>query len=324
MKNLIFTFLLIAMSFQLATAKPAQNLLPSLAREFTPSQQNLFAPSSASDNDTYQIGSEWGKLKVEEKSLVKRSLVFQRAAKATAKLGGGTAFYLGEFAGEHVIATNYHVCKTFFSCSSNKANFTMLKRKFKLKKFLGSWPEIDLALITLTVKNDEDALLLSEVAGNFDFYGNIFKGQELLTIGHGVANNRRNRAMVANQDSDCVVFSEDGEFKLMADPDDLNPGPYKAWSFSNGCEVSHGDSGSAMVDRNTGKVLGIIWTGRIPKNKRVQDSSYLKELLKNGGEDVWKQLSYAVPAMKMPSVLKKVINSTNDKVKKDILSELLK
>src|SRR3712207_6050691 len=90
----------------------------------------------------------------------------------------------------------------------------------------------------------------------------------------------------------------------MADPDELNPGPYKAWSFSHACDISHGDSGSAMVDRRTGEVVGIVWTGRIPKSAEYQNSATLMELLRLPQPAIWNQLSYAVPAVKMAEVLK--------------------
>src|SRR5690606_7562892 len=123
---------------------------------------------------------------------------------------------------------------------------------------------------TIDVKPDDEHLLVG-VGKNMAFNSPIYKGQKLLTIGHGVANNE-DQKLVANQDDDCIVYSEGNDIRFMADPDDLNPGDYSVWSFANGCDVSHGDSGSAMVDRLTGDIVGIIWTGRIPKDKKVQDS----------------------------------------------------
>jgi hypothetical protein len=94
----------------------------------------------------------------------------------------------------------------------------------------------------------------------------------------------------------------------MADPDELNPGSYQAWSFANGCDVSHGDSGSAMVDRDSGDVVGIIWTGRIPKTPDIQDSKVLDDLLRTQSPRIWKELSYAVPAAKIREVLQRILN----------------
>ena len=97
----------------------------------------------------------------------------------------------------------------------------------------------------------------------------------------------------------------------MPDPDALNPGTYDAWSFANGCDVSHGDSGSAMVDRKTGKPIGLIWTGKIPKSPKVQQSQYLNEILQKQSPEIWTELSYAVPAAKIREVLQAASNDSN-------------
>lgn len=253
----------------------------------------------------YQIGPEWGKKVVTKESLKNESEVFNHVALQTARFGGSfsgaTAFYLGKFNGEHVMASNYHVITNKRDCQNGRATFTISSAVFKCKKFLGSWSDVDFALVTIDVKPDDEHLLVG-VGKNMAFNSPIYKGQKLLTIGHGVANNE-DQKLVANQDDDCIVYSEGNDIRFMADPDDLNPGDYSVWSFANGCDVSHGDSGSAMVDRLTGDIVGIIWTGRIPKDKKVQDSSYLGEIYSTNSEEIWKQLSYAAPATKIKEVL---------------------
>ncbi len=244
----------------------------------------------------YQIGDEWGKKVIAESEL--QNPVFKRAAYATARVGGATGFYLGNFAGYNVVATNNHVCKTDTACNGKPVNFELLHETYRVKETLGSWPEIDLALLVVegTTKDQESKLL--PFAGPFAFSNEIAAGTPLLTIGYGFANNFA-RKLVANQDADCVVFSKKNEFHFMKDPDEVNPGNHETWSFSNGCDVSHGDSGSAMVDRNTGEVLGIIWTGRVPKNERIRSSAYLKTINGTDSPDVWTELSYSVPAPKI-------------------------
>jgi hypothetical protein len=128
-----------------------------------------------------------------------------------------------------------------------------------------------------------------------------------LTAGFGIAENSA-RNMVVDMGSDCMVVSGRGEFKKMGDPDHLNPGDYEAWSFAVGCDASHGDSGSAMVDRNTGRVLGIIWTGKIPKSEKAQSSAYIRGLVGSNSPEVWQELTYAVPAAKMGEVLRDKIS----------------
>lgn len=262
------------------------------------------------DTEKYQIGAEWGKKLVTQESLKSESAVFQRTALRTAKfgsfLGSGTAFYLGKFNGKHIMASNYHVISTAQDCQQGRAEFTMINKIFKCEEFLGSWSDVDYSLVAIKVKPEDEASLKG-LGENMTWTSKPYKGQKLLTIGHGFANNSSQK-LVSNQDDDCITYSKDDDVRFMADPDDVNPGPYKAWSFANGCDVSHGDSGSAMVDRDTGETVGIIWTGRIPKDTKVQDPTYLADIYHQNSEDVWKQLSYAVPSFKIKEVLAKYLD----------------
>ena len=273
-------------------------------------------------HEDYRLGDEWGKIPVTAAVLQKATPAFRRAALATAKLGGGTAFYLGKFNGFHVMATNHHVCPAAYACLSEHAEFPFLKLSLKVNKYFGHWSDIDLALFAVEVKTAEDEKTLAKVAGNFAFKKDLTPGLDLLTIGYGVADNP-NRVLVSNQDHDCRVFSAKNDFHFMADPDDVNPSDYKAWSFANGCDVSHGDSGSAMIDRKSGEVLGIIWTGRIPKSSVVQSTAFLDHLLVSQGPEVWSQLSYAVPASKIGEYLTTVAaQATQAETKATLLSLL--
>lgn len=255
-------------------------------------------------NRTYRIGDEWGKKPVSNKDL--EDVYFARMAKATAKVNrGGTGFLLGLFDNKIVVATNHHVCPSVSACANTTVQFTLLGKTYRASEVFGSWPEIDLALLAINVPEAEAAALLQN-ASPFRFSTPIRTGDLLVTIGYGQGSNPMG-ALVGNQDSDCKVFSRTDDFRLMADPDDLNPGPYKAWSFANGCDVSHGDSGSAMMLRETGDVVGIIWTGRIPKSAAAQSSATIDQWLNAQSEDIWKELSYAVPAAKMKEFFQKLL-----------------
>jgi len=254
-------------------------------------------------NRDYRIGDEWGKKPVTDEDLNSDEF-FRRMALATAKIrGGGTGFYLGEFNGQYMMATNHHVCPYEWSCGGgNAVQFPKLGLRTRVAQFYGSWSDIDLALFSIRIEDPAMVTKLNAVASPFAFHEDLRRGQKLVTIGFGVANNS-NGALVANRDADCMVFSGPGEYRKMGDPDAVNPSDYAAWSFANGCDVSHGDSGSAMMDRETGRVIGIIWTGKIPKSSKVQSSAYLQELLKTGSEEIWQELSYGVPAVKMKAHL---------------------
>lgn len=256
-------------------------------------------------DERYRIGDEWGKKPVTEGDLASDSH-FRRMALATARVrGGGTGFYLGKFNGRHLIATNNHVCESKVVCDArNAVNFTLVGVRATMSQWIGTWTDIDLAIFAIEFDSAADEFRMEGLASPFSFQKELAKDTPLVTIGFGVANNPA-RQMVANRDSDCRVFSETGDYRHMRDPDELNTGPHRVWSFANGCDVSHGDSGSAMMNRETGDVIGIIWTGRIPKNPVVQSSSYLENLTQ---EEVWGELSYGVPAVSIGQFLNEEIS----------------
>jgi hypothetical protein len=273
--------------------------------------------------DDYRLGDEWGKHEIRAQDLPQLSPAMKRAALATAKVTGATGFYLGKFDGQYVMATNHHVFPSSDSCPSNRnIRFPLLGVTVACDQFLGTWDEIDLALFTVKLSNPADEAKLQAVAANFQFNDDIRSGEKLLTVGFGVAGNPMSTVM-ANQDSDCYVFSKDGEYRLMADPDQWNPGSYRAWSFAIGCDVSHGDSGSAIVDRESGKVVGIIWTGRIPKSAQAGTTAYLNEIFQKQDAAIWEELSYAVPAKKMGEFLTRLLDSGMPENHKQILRALL-
>lgn len=260
------------------------------------------------DVTDYQIGDEWGKKPATRTTLRGLSPAFIRASLATASFGGGTAFYLGKFNGHHMMATNHHVMPDGRMCGSRSAAFPLLRKSFRCEKFYGDWTAIDLALFSITVPSREDEELLARVGRNFNFRVTLQPGQDLITAGFGSFNNPRRQLMV-NEDRDCKVFSSRADYRFIDDPDRINPADYKAWSFATGCDVSHGDSGSAMVDRQTGDVVGIIWTTATQKPERIRNSSYLDDTLRKQGPDVWGWLSYAVPAPKIGEFLVQVLSS---------------
>ncbi len=320
----IFTFLIAFLCLQTpAQADRDLSKIPAIFRK--PIETIRAFGFEGIENVEYQIGDEWGKKIVTLDSLQNESQVFQKAARRTARFGNfsgsGTAFYLGKFNGKHVIASNYHVIEDASGCRGSSANFTMLKKTFKCKEFIGSWSDVDFALATIDVSEADEAEL-EDLGQNMAFNSEIYAGQELLTIGHGYANNNGQR-LVANQDSDCIVFSQGDDVRYLADPDDKNPADYKVWSFANGCDISHGDSGSAMVDRNTGDILGIIWTGRIPKHSKVQSSAYLQQMLTANSEEIWQELSYAAPSFAIKEILQEYIQKDVPVDTKETIRQIL-
>ncbi len=254
----------------------------------------------------YQIGPTWGKVIVTRDSLAKESPAFQRAAKATARVrlgfGGATAFVIGEKDGKTILATNHHVIQDQAGCNSAKISFEMLNIiNLRCDRLIKTSTDLDLTIFSISGLSQAQQETLRTVSKSFD-PGETRKGTKLLTVGYGVAGNDGQKNLMSGQDSDCKTFSPDGEVRYMADPDTFNPGPYKTWMFATGCDVSHGDSGSAIVDRETGDVVGILSTGKIPKDKVVREAGFLSRIFDDVSEEVWMELTYAVPASKIVEI----------------------
>ena len=286
--------------------------------------QSSLAQAAFSFDERYRVGDSWGKRPVKIEELANAAPGLRRAAYATATAGGGTAFYLGKFAGYHVMATNHHVYEAAISCLGNTIRFPLLRIQSKCAKFFGSWDDIDLALFALEPLSIDQEKLLAPWAANFAFDASIIQDTNLVTVGFGVASNP-GRQLVENSDRDCRVISRTDDFRKMGDPDTYNPAPYQAWSFATGCDASHGDSGSSMVERATGRVFGILWTGRVPKDPMAQTSAGVDQLERDYSDLVWTELTYAVPAPKIGEYLSVLRDqpSTPDATR-TMLTELLK
>ena len=273
-------------------------------------------------SNEYQIGDEWGKKPVTAQEIDGLPQL-AHIAYGTARVGGATGFYLGKFGDRYVMATNHHVCAAVRSCKPGATVvFPLLHKSFRVESFYGSWPEIDLALFAISVGPDDETVL-AKATNPYAFEVPIKQGSPLATLGFGVAENP-SRQLVGAWDGDCKVFSADNDYRLLADPDSVNPGPYKAWSFSIGCSVSHGDSGSAIIDLPSGRVIGIIWTGKIPKNEKVQNSAYLEEMLANQSPEIWTELSFAVPSAKIREKLTSLLaNKPTDTAFGQVLTAIL-
>ncbi len=259
----------------------------------------------------YRIGDEWNKEVLVSRTLRNKKLKFvkelRRTARATAKVARGTGFYLGQFNGFHLIATNYHVHTRLITESEDyeEIEFPFLDLSFNFDRTFGAWLEIDLALFAINVESQWDAKELQSIARNFSFDYPINRNQKLFTVGFGRARNHYNN-MVGTWDSDCKVFSGDNEFKMKSGLDEKG-NTVATWAFAVGCDASDGDSGSPIVTRDTGDIIGILW-GVAPRTK-AQSSQSLDNMIKENSPAIWKNLNYAVPAAKIKEFLLEKINS---------------
>lgn len=270
---------------------------------------SVSATSLSHDPEPYRIGDRWDRRTVNSEDLSAMDPLLERMAQGTVSVASATGFYLGEYQGEHLIATNYHVCRSPSSCRMSAIYFQMLNKNFWIKDYIGGWPDIDLAILSISVDSPEDAALIRKGALRFDFKHSVYPGQKLVTLGYGSADNPTKR-LTADEGSDCMTLSRADDYRRW--PPDPGADPLKprgTWSFAIGCDASPGDSGSPVVDQSSGKVVGLLWGRDVPGPSLTQTSANLHELVHHQGAEIWSGFGYAVPATVIHSYLSAWVKS---------------
>lgn len=286
------------------------------------------------EENELKIGKEWSRIHVDKKNLEQYSALEQKVFKSVANihgiLGSGTAFYLGQFSGEHLFATNHHVIPTSGYCSF----FTMITlfdgSKVACKKLLSSWPDVEIAFFIVTVSKKTEKVLIATEPLKFEFNRHIRTREKLLSAGFGITKNPKKQLTYIN-DEFCVVTSRYKDYRKIDGPGALvsmvtNKEKKKTWSFMHGCEGSHGDSGSPLLSRYTGNILGVYWGGKTPKGIRFTNDEYVRKNIKKRKDKViWNKFNMGVPSyaifMKIKKYLKKNIN--HNPLKKGIFESLI-
>ncbi len=212
----------------------------------------------------------------------------------------GTAFFVGVYQGEYLMATNYHMMPDQSSCSGSTLEFKAMGTHTSCKKLLGSWKNIEFALFTV------DAV--KSLAGHelkFDFDHDISQGMKLFMAGYGHFQNPYEK-ITFDRSNSCQTLSDNNYTFVSANEN------YGAYSFKHGCQASGGDSGSALVNANAGTVVGIHWAiTNFQGNKNI--SGY-----KGGVDNLGVGDNFGVPAV----LIKKIIleSGNSNKIIQDLLS----
>lgn len=308
-------------------------------------------PTEAEVLAQLQIGPKWDKVQISSDYLKRISSLQKRAALSIANFKHGTAFFVGVVDGHYVMATNAHVAandntdlmpENLDKLTSNPTSictlpenprneieavrFDIQNKSFECEQLIGIWPSVELALFTIKVDSIDQAFF-KKIGLKFDFTNPPMHGTQLETMGYGEFKNpgEPKVALMHTAGPTCRTFSPTGDFRYMADPDEHSPGPYKVWSFSVGCSVAWGDSGSPVINPLTGRVFGLLWTARYPKISAVQDLTFLNHVAKFQTPEVWSQLSYASPALKISEVLEADLNrQTSQGLKVKVIRGILK
>ncbi|PIP96512.1 MAG: hypothetical protein COW00_10205 [Bdellovibrio sp. CG12_big_fil_rev_8_21_14_0_65_39_13] len=295
------------------------------------SADNSRLENQSSSSSPYRLGSSWDRIDLLSQPQYLQDLQIRRAALATAKIISafniGTGFYLGNIDGEYLVATNYHVFANVLTCGLTTfaplVKFTLAGVSGICKRIIVDLPDIDLIIFSLEKTAAIENGMRDILPLRFAFDTEISKGTPLLTIGHGRALNE-NLYPRLEMSSDCRVLSPDSRYKILSNPDPDDHLKLEVWSFATGCDLSPGDSGSAVINAKSGHVLGLFWASPSPKPTVYQVSDYLRNIEVNESRDVWKNLSYAVPSVIIKDKLVDFIkDDTQLRYKRKIIQSLL-
>lgn len=256
-------------------------------------------------NQNFQIGSKWDRKAANPWTIYyENDSYLTNAFKSTVRVRTlkniGTGFYLGQHHNQFIIATSAHVLDGIPFCSENfftvYVKLSEINTELKCNKLIGIWKDIDMAIFSINVPSSINYLLWRINPLQFDWSNEVEKSQSLITLGYGEYQNDK-KTITYETSEDCKVFSPSNYFKKI-----VNSNNSSIWSFAHGCDSSPGDSGSPVLSKNTGKVIGMTWATSDSKPQDFLDSEKLMQSLENNDPRIWKYLSYAVPAQTIREV----------------------
>lgn len=265
----------------------------------------------------FQIGDSWTAKKLSRNLLLQENnFNLSRAAESTLQIrtpwAQGTGVYLGEHNGRHLVGTNAHVLDNIYSCQTQKlaivAKFTLGNAVFTCESLIATWADVDFAIFVLTVDSEAQSDYLETVNPlKFNFDIPYSKNRPLYSIGHGNANNP-DSVMTIKYDEDCRIYSATNEIRRLKNPH--NPDALKIPSFAIGCDISPGDSGSSVIDSETGDLIGVVWSTQRPKPAIVRTRGYMNQLRTDEDDSIWQSLAYAIPAVEIKATMIRWYNRT--------------
>lgn len=255
---------------------------------------------------SYQIGEDWSRIFFKNFT---NDRVLNHVLSATAKVeipaslgivpAQGSAFYVGQFNGEYLMMTNHHVISNFSQCRYPGPGRVRAKITFATgdhydcARIVATFENIETTFFTINVPDSKKGLF-QNLALKLDFKRTYKAGDKLLTAGYGTFDNPRAKLTYENSDT-CELVSNTSEPHWLSFVNSKSKRTVQAWSFSHACEISPGDSGSPIVSRLTGKVIGLNWATETNKPMSLRDSATIQNMIQDQDPFMWRDLSYGVP-----------------------------
>lgn len=244
-----------------------------------------------------QQGDHWSREPVTQALIDSADAVTKQIYSSVVRVNGATGVYLGVYAGYPVFMTAHHVMPTQDACTGQDVGFYP-SNHYTCEKLLGAWPDVDLSLFALSQLAAQDPALSGRgLKPGFD--SDITQFEMLETMGHGSEQNPEN-LLTVDRGSDCYVANATNDFRFRDNT---------TWSMALGCNESAGDSGSPIVDRASGVLLGVVWGGHTDKDDDIANSAFLHQLALSNSPEIWEQLNYASPMPVVGAMFKYLLDT---------------
>lgn len=233
----------------------------------------------------YIGGDEWNRPRVTKKLFLKQDQKVQDLILRTVKVVNtkkrkiGTAFFYKENADHYIFLTNYHVIAGVRECKESK--LLLLNQEFKKKQascdgIIQEGPIKSGSDYTyFKVEKSQSLSYLSNLTAIDTNFPNPTPGDKLVSVGFGggKADLRRYDARIS-MDSDCVYLN--GNLDITFNNDQVEDVLFTA------CDAQSGDSGSAVMNRDTGEIIGLFFAVADQKRNNRLTSN---EIFENLGSD---------------------------------------
>ena len=252
-----------------------------------------------------QIGDHWDRVPVSASWVKSNGPIVRSVFESTVRANDATGVFVGVYAGVPVLMTAHHVMPDQDSCTGRDVAFYDFGKSnhlnqvhFTCSKLLGAWPDVDLSVFTLDPSQASNPFFQGRGLKPA-FNSSIPQFEMLLTMGHGSEQNPQN-LLTVDMGSDCYVAGATDDFRFRDNT---------TWSMALACNESAGDSGSPIVDRATGALLGVVWGGHTDKDDDIANSGYVKSIVQANSPDIWVQLNYASPMPVVGAMFKYLLQS---------------
>ena len=180
----------------------------------------------------------------------------------------GTSSFLYATEDEYVFLTNYHVMKSQRECDKSKV--VMLNQSYERKTLschrviaVGDYKSGSDHLV-FTIKKTESSTFISNLVEIRNFVNDTRIGDELSIVGFGGGRiSKRKFDIGLSDDSDCVVLW--GTSQIGFNKKEMNS------VFFTGCDIRSGDSGSAVFNKRTGSLVGLLFAAANIKDPLTSD-----------------------------------------------------